>query len=214
MVRKMTVVLGALALIMTMVGLASAQVSGFNPAFVTTGDMITIPMKVTYSFERTTGGTPGGDSSLFMRGCEQYTGGFRPWGTVKATTCKMKVQVHPPKCVAPACGGPAQWAAPPALPPNSKLCSNTEQFQVTSPGCNPCMTGGLSYEMTKKQNVVSCGPPAPHIVYSPTPPPVCAPPPPVMAYEPPAPAPAPKPLVIPPAAPIKYAPVCGPTGCN
>jgi len=214
MVRRMIVVLGAVALIMTMVGLASAQVSGMNPAFVTTGDMIMIPMKVTYSFERNTGGTPGGDSSLFMRGCEQYTGGFRPWGTLRATTCAMKVKVQPPKCVASTCGGPVQWGAPPSIPPNSKLCSNIEKFQVISPGCNPCMTGGMSYDMTKKQTVSSCAPPAPVRVYAPPPPVVCAPPAPLMAYEPPAPAPAPKPLRIPSPEQIKYAPVCGPTGCR
>ncbi|MCX5861794.1 MAG: hypothetical protein NTW27_06695 [Deltaproteobacteria bacterium] len=214
MVRRMIVVLGAVALIMTMVGLASAQVSGMNPAFVTTGDMIMIPMKVTYSFERNTGGTPGGDSSLFMRGCEQYTGGFRPWGTLRATTCAMKVKVQPPKCVAPTFGGPVQWGAPPSIPPNSKLCSNIEKFQVISPGCNPCMTGGMSYDMTKKQTVSGCEPPALVRVYAPPPPVVCAPPAPLMAYEPPAPAPAPKPLRIPSPEQIKYAPVCGPTGCR
>jgi hypothetical protein len=176
--------------------------------------MIMIPMKVTYSFERNTGGTPGGDSSLFMRGCEQYTGGFRPWGTLRATTCAMKVKVQPPKCVAPTFGGPVQWGAPPPIPPNSKLCSNIEKFQVTSPGCNPCTTGGMSYEMTKKQTVSSCAPPAPVRVYAPPPPVVCAPPAPLMAYEPPAPAPAPKPLRIPPPEQIKFAPVCGPTGCR
>lgn len=153
MVRRMIVLLGAMALIMSVVGLASAQVSGMNPAFATTGDMIMIPMKVTYTFSRDTGGTPGGISTLFMRGCEQYTAGFRPWGVMKGTTCKMKVQVQPPKCVAPAYGGPVQWGAPPALPPNSKLVSNTEKFQVISPGCNPCAVGGMSYEMVKKQVV-------------------------------------------------------------
>lgn len=215
MVRRMIVVLGAMALIVSAVGLASAQVSGMGPGLATTGDMIMIPMKVTYSFERETGGTPGGVSTLFIGGCEQYTAGFRPWGTMKGTTCKMKVQVHPPKCVAPTCGGPVQWGAPPPIPPNSKLCSNIEKFQVISPGCNPCMTGGMSYDMTKKQTVSSCAPPAPVRVYAPPPPVVCAPPAPLMAYEqPPAPAPAPKPLRIPPPEQLKYAPVCGPTGCR
>jgi hypothetical protein len=153
MVKRMIVVLGAMALIMTMVAAASAQVSGMGPGLATTGDMIMIPMKVTYSFDKTTGGTPGGDSSLFMKGCEQYTAGFRPWGVFRGTTCKMKVQVQPPKFVAPACGSPVAWGAPPPMPPNSKLCSNYEKFTVNSPGCNPCMTGGLGYEMVKKQVV-------------------------------------------------------------
>lgn len=153
MVKRMMVVLGAMALVMAMVAASSAQVSGMSPGFATTGDMIMIPMKVTYTYARTTGGTPGGVGSFFMKGCEQYTAGFRPWGVLKGTTCNMKVQIQPPKFVAPAYGGPVAWGAPPPMPPNSKLVSNTEKFQVISPGCNPCMTSGLAYEMVKKQVV-------------------------------------------------------------
>ncbi len=148
MVRRMIVVLSAMALIITAVGVVSAQ----NMPF-TEGDMIMIPMKVKYTFAKDTTGTRGGVSTFFIDGCEQYTAGFRPWGNLKSTACSMKVQVVPPKCVGPSYGGPVAWGAPPALPPNSKLVSNTESFKVLSPGCNPCVTGGLSYEMVKKQVV-------------------------------------------------------------
>ena len=150
MVKKMIVVLSAVALIITVVGVASAQMYGA----LVSGDMIMIPMKVTYKFTKSTSGTRGGDSTLLNPfGCEQYTAGFRPWGIWKGTTCTMKVQVHPPKCVGPAYGGPVQWGAPPSLPPNSKLVSNIEKFKIVSPGCNPCVKPGLKYEMVKKQVV-------------------------------------------------------------
>ncbi|MDQ7784085.1 MAG: hypothetical protein RDU20_14470 [Desulfomonilaceae bacterium] len=150
MVKKMIVVLSAVALIITAVGVASAQMI----APLASGDMIMIPMKVTYSFTKNTSGTPGGDSTLMNPfSCEQYTAGFRPWGIWKGTTCTMKVEVHPPKCVGPAYGGPVAWGAPPALPPNSKLVSNVEKYQVNSPGCNPCVKPGLKYEMVKQQVV-------------------------------------------------------------
>ena len=52
MVKKMIIVLSALALIMTSVGLAAA----FMPVAVATeGDMIQIPMKVKTTFKKTTG---------------------------------------------------------------------------------------------------------------------------------------------------------------
>jgi len=152
MVKKMLVVLSAVALIMTMGGLACA----FNPCFggmSTTGDMIMIPMKVKSTFTKTSTGTAGGDSTFFMDGCEQYNGGFRPWLGWKGTTCAMKVQVIPPKCVAPAFGGPVAWGAPPSLAPGGKLVSNIEKCTVVSPGCDPCGSGGLQYEMVKKQVV-------------------------------------------------------------
>lgn len=149
MVKKMIVVLSAMALIITAAGVASA----FMPGAVSTGDMISIPMKVKTSYIKDTGGTAGGDSTLLLDGCEQYTGGFRPWGVWKGTKCSLKIQVIPPKCVAPAYGGPVAWGAPPALTPGGKLVSNVEKFTVTSPGCDPCVTGGLKYEMVKKQAV-------------------------------------------------------------
>jgi hypothetical protein len=150
MVKKMIVVLSAVALIITAVGVASAQMM----APLVAGDMIMIPMKVTYSYTKNTSGTAGGDSTLLNPfSCEQYTGGFRPWGIWKGTSCTMKVQVYPPKCVGAAYGGPVAWGAPPALPPNSKLVSNVEKYQVISPGCNPCVKPGLKYEMVKKQVV-------------------------------------------------------------
>jgi len=150
MVKRLIVVLSAMALIMT-AGLASAQMPGMMAG---PGDMIMIPMKVTYSFSKTTQGTLGGDSTLLMPfSCEQYTAGFRPWGVWKGTTCTMKVEVHPPKCVGPAYGGPVAWGAPPSLPPNSKLVSNYEKFAIESPGCNPCVTPGAAYVMEKKQVV-------------------------------------------------------------
>ncbi len=152
MVKKMIVLLGAVAMIITAVAVAGAQVSGM-PVCATSGDMIMIPMKVKTSYTKNTAGTAGGDSTLMLGGCEQYTAGFRPWGVWKGTTITEKVQVIPPKAVAPAFGGPVAWGAPPVLPPNSKLCSNVEKFEVNSPGCNPCVTPGLSYEMVKKQQV-------------------------------------------------------------
>jgi len=159
MVKKSIVVFSALALIITAVGVASAQFGNGSPVVAGLmpntgmGDMIMIPMKVKYTFNKDTASTAGGDSTLLLDGCPQYLGGFRPWGAFKSTTCRMKVQVIPPKCVAPAYGGPVAWGAPPALPPNSKLVSNAEKFTVTSPGCNPCATGGMKYEMVKKQVV-------------------------------------------------------------
>ena len=152
MVNKMIVVLSAMALIITATA-ASAFVSGIPMTPTTTGDMIMIPMKVKTSFTKDTAGTAGGDSTLFLDGCEQYTGGFRPWGVWKSTKCAMKVQIIPPKCVAPAYGGPVAWGAPPTLTPGGKLVSNIESYKVTSPGCNPCVTPGLKYEMVKKQAV-------------------------------------------------------------
>ncbi len=158
MVKKMLVVLSAVALAITMVGVGCA----FNPCMggmAVSGDMIMIPMKVKTSFTRATAGTPGGDSTFFMDGCEQYPpsdfpgGAFRPVLGWKATTCAMKVQVIPPKCVAPAFGGPVAWGAPPSLAPGGKLVSNIESCKIVSPGCEPCVRPGLQYEMIKKQVV-------------------------------------------------------------
>ncbi len=140
MVKKMIVVLSAAALVMSVVGGAMAQ--GYP--FATTGDMIVIPMKVKTSFKRVT--SRGGFSSFFMDGCEQYTGGFRPWGTWRATKCFMKTQVIPPKCVAPA----MPFMGPVAVSPGCKLVSAVEKYGIKSPGCNPCVTGGMSYQMIKK----------------------------------------------------------------
>jgi hypothetical protein len=148
MVKKMIVVLSAMALIMTMVGSAVA----FMPNFGQTGDMVMIPMKVKTTFKKVT--SRGAFSSFFMDGCEQYTGGFRPWGTWKATKCYMKTQVVPPKCVAPAgMGTPMGLGAPPNLAPGCKLISNVEKYGIKSPGCNPCVTGGMQYQLVKKQVV-------------------------------------------------------------
>jgi hypothetical protein len=152
MVKKMTVLISAMALVIAIGGVASAFMCG-APGAATTGDMIMIPMKVKTSIMRDTGGTAGGDSTLMLDGCEQYTGGFRPWGVWKGTKCAMKVQVIPPKCVAPAMGGPVGWGAPPAVPAGSRLVSNVEKSTITSPGCNPCVVGGMQYEMIKKQAV-------------------------------------------------------------
>jgi hypothetical protein len=152
MVKRMIVVFSALALIITTVGAASAFMAGM-PGCAATGDMIMIPMKVKTSILKDSKGTPGGDSTLLLDGCEQYTGGFRPWGVWKGTSCAMKVQIIPPKCVAPAYGGPVAWGAPPAIPAGSKLVSNVESLKITSPGCDPCVAPGLKYEMVKKQAV-------------------------------------------------------------
>jgi hypothetical protein len=153
MVKRMIVLLGAMAIMVSgMAVVAEAQCSGM-PMVGNTGDTIMIPMKVKTSFSRSTAGTVGGDSTLMLNGCEQYTGGFRPWGVWRGTTCTEKVQVIPPKCVAPAYGGPIAWGAPPVLPPNSKLVSNVEKYTVKSPGCNPCVTPGLGYEMIKRQQI-------------------------------------------------------------
>ena len=154
MVKRMIVLLGAMAIMVSgMAVVAEAQCSGMPMVGGTTGDTIMIPMKVKTSFSKSVAGTAGGDSTLMLSGCEQYTGGFRPWGVWKGTTCTERVQVIPPKCVAPAYGGPIGWGAPPALPPNSKLVSNVEKYTVKSPGCNPCVTPGLGYEMIKKQQI-------------------------------------------------------------
>ncbi len=153
MVKRMVVVLSALALVITAAGFSCAFLPGMPGAGVASGDMIQIPMKVKTSFTKDTRGTAGGDSTLLLDGCEQYTGGFRPWGVWKGTKCAMRVQVIPPKCVAPAMSGPVGWGAPPAMTPGAKLVSNVESYSVKSPGCNPCVTGGLQYEMIKKQAV-------------------------------------------------------------
>jgi hypothetical protein len=147
MVKNMVVVMSALALVLGTVAVSSA----FLPGVATSGDMINIPMKVKTTFVKKT--SRGGYSSFFMDGCEQYTGGFRPWGTWKGTTCTMKTQIVPPKCIAPA----NMWAAggygAPPLAPGQKLISNVEKYQIKSPGCNPCVTDGLKYELVKKQVV-------------------------------------------------------------
>jgi hypothetical protein len=146
MVKKMIVAVSALALIMASVGVASA----FLPGVGSTGEMIMIPMKVKTSFKKVD--TRGGFSSFFMDGCQQYNAGFRPWGTWKATKCSMKVQVIPPKCVAPAGQGTAiSWGAPPPVAPGCTLVSNVEKYSVVSPGCNPCVEDGVKYQMVKKQ---------------------------------------------------------------
>ena len=167
MVKRMIVVFSAMALIITAAGVASAQfgtngnpvVAGLYPP-AAMGDMVTIPMRVIYTFDKRTGSTPGGDSTLMLPfgGCPQYLGGFRPWGVFRGTTCVMRVEVKPPKCVVPGMGGPVEWGAPPMLPAGAKLVSNMERFQVTSPGCNPCATGGMKYSMVKKQAVTSSAP--------------------------------------------------------
>jgi len=145
MVKNMIVVLSALALVMTAAGISGA----FYPGYATTGDMIQIPMKVKTTYKKVT--SRGGWSTFFGRGCAQYTGGFRPWGRWKATVCSMKVQVIPPKCVAPAYMGPIQLGAPAPVAPGCKLVKSVEKFGIKSPGCNPCVTGGLQYQMVKKQ---------------------------------------------------------------
>ncbi len=146
MVRNVIVVLSALAFVMTAV-VAEAM----PPGFATHGDMIMIPMKVKTTFKRETG--PGAFSALFMNGCQQYTGGAFPWGTWKSVKCSMQVQVIPPKCVAPAGMGPAAWGAPIAVAPGSCLVRAEEKFSIKSPGCNPCVEGGLQYQYVKKQAV-------------------------------------------------------------
>lgn len=147
MVKKMLVVMSALALVVSTVGVACA----FLPGGGMDGEMIMIPMKVKTSYVKSVG--RGGFSTLMGWGCDQYTGGFRPWGVWKATKCSMKVQVIPPKCVAPAAMGPVGLSAPPAVAPGCKLIKNVEKLQLKSPGCNPCVDGGMKYEMVKKQVV-------------------------------------------------------------
>ncbi len=156
MVKKMIVVLSAMALIITAVGVASAWMPAMaGGGCAVSGDMIMIPMKVKTAYSRATSGTIGGDSTLLLCDCEQYTapGGFRPWGVWKGTRCTMKVQVIPPKCVAPPYGGPVAWGAPPPVMPGGHLVSNIEKYSIASPGCNPCVTSGLKYEVIKKQQV-------------------------------------------------------------
>ncbi len=149
MVKRMIVVFSALALMITMVGVSSAQFA--PPGFAAIGDTIMIPMKVKTTYSRTTDAN-GGVSSFFMDGCDQYTAGFHPWGPWKATRCTMKTQVIPPCCVMPAQMSLTAAAAPPCLP-GGTLCSNIEKWHIKSPGCNPCVTGPYKYEMIKKQAV-------------------------------------------------------------
>jgi len=147
MVKKMLVLFSSLALIVVAVGLAGAQF----PGCAAEGDMIMIPMKVKTTFSKVTG--PGGWSTFFGgRGCPQYDQ-FTPWGRWRAIKCEAKVQVIPPKCVAPAWGGPVAWGAPTPVPPGSKLVSSEEKYGIQSPGCNPCVEGGLEYQIVKKQVV-------------------------------------------------------------
>jgi len=161
MVNRMLVVLSALALIITTVGTADAFYYGM-PGCVTLGDVVMIPMKVKTTYARNVGGTKGGDSSLLVGGldwCDQYTGGFRPWGPWRANEVKYKVEVIPPKCVAPAMMGPAGLAAPPCLPPGVKLLCNTESFKLRAFGPMPCVDGGVKYSIEKKQALGIPGPP-------------------------------------------------------
>ena len=149
MVKKMVVLLSALGFILTLAGVAGA----FFPPVYQHGDMIVIPMKVKTTYEVKTG--PGPMSALFSgRGCEQYSSfppGFWPPGKWKATTCSMNVQVIPPKCVAPAMAGPVAWGAPTPVMPGCKLIKAEETYAIRSPGCNPCVEGGLEYTIQKKQ---------------------------------------------------------------
>ena len=147
MVKRMIVVLSALALIMTAAGMAGA----WYPGYVMTGDIIMVPMKVTSKFVKSTG--RGGFSSFFMHGCQQYTGGFRPWGTWRGTKCTLELKVTPPRCIAPAYGGPVAWGAPPPVAPGCALVKATEKYAISSPGCMPCVDGGMKYSMVKKQVV-------------------------------------------------------------
>ncbi len=149
MVKRMFVVFSALALMITMVGVASAQFA--PPGFAATGDTIMIPMKVKTTFSRTTGA--GGFSTFFMNDCEQYTNGFHPWGPWRETRVAMKTQVIPPTCVMPAVTSLTAMAAPVPVAPGSCLISNTEKWSIKSPGCNPCVAGDYKYEMVRKQGV-------------------------------------------------------------
>jgi hypothetical protein len=147
MVKKMLVVFSAVALMIGTVGAACA----FMPGMAVNGDMIMVPMKVKTTYVRSVG--EGDVSSFFMDGCNQYTGTFRPWGTWTATTCTMKTQVVPPKCVAPAGMGAVALGAPPMVAPGSKLISNTETYEMKAPGLRPCVDGPTKYEVVKKQVV-------------------------------------------------------------
>ncbi len=148
MVRKMIVLLSALGFILTMAGMAGA----YFPPIVQQGDMIVVPMKVKTTYSKETG--PGPFSALFSgRGCEQYTNGMWQWGTWKGTVCKMRVQVIPPKCVAPAMGGPVAWGAPTPVMPGGKRLSAEEKYGVVSPGCTPWVEGGRVSSFVKKQAV-------------------------------------------------------------
>src|SRR5271157_707167 len=127
MVKKMIVLLSALGFILTLAGVAGA----FMPCTYQRGDMIVIPMKVKTTYERVTGAGP--MSALFSgRGCEQYSNEFWPWGKWKATKCSMKVQVIPPKCVAPAMPGPVAWGAPTPVMPGCKLIKSQEIYAIRS----------------------------------------------------------------------------------
>jgi hypothetical protein len=167
MVKNMIVVFSAMALIITSVGMADAWVSGM-PGCVTVGDMIMIPMKVKTTFKKAVGATMGGDSTLMLGGgggdwwaLDQYdaAGGFRPWGPWRRSAVEMKVQIIPPKCVAPVCSSPVALGAPPCLPPGAKLLCNEESFRLRALGPTPCVDGGVRYSIEKQQFLGVPGPP-------------------------------------------------------
>ena len=152
MVKKMIVVASVMALIFGAVAIASAF-SITSSVLYKRGDMISIPMKVETSFVRQD--VPGGYSTLFGGGCEQYTHpmGFWPWGPWSGSKCSMRIKIKPPRCVAPAYAGPVAMAAPPAVWPGCIILKNVESYGVNSPGCNPCVVDGLKYQIVKKQVV-------------------------------------------------------------
>jgi hypothetical protein len=166
MVKNMIVVFSAMALIITSVGMADAWVSGM-PGCVTVGDMITIPMKVKTVYKKAVGSTMGGDSTLLVGGGEDWWGvggydaaaGFRPWGPWRRAAVECKVQIIPPKCVAPQCSSPVALGAAPCLPPGAKLLCNEEKFQLRALGSTPCVDGGVRYSIEKTQSLGFPGPP-------------------------------------------------------
>ncbi len=147
MVKRIIVLLSAVALVVSTVSVVGA----FLPGAVMEGDKIIIPCKVITKFEKKTG--PGPFSALFMQGCQQYTNGPFPWGTWKGTNLTMKVEIKPPPCIAPAYFGPAQLGAPIPAIPGGKLVKAEESYGIQSPGCNPCVVDGLQYKIVKKQVV-------------------------------------------------------------
>lgn len=96
MVKRMIVLLGAMAIMVSGMAVAEAQVSGM-PMCGNTGDTIMIPMKVKTSFSRSTAGTAGGDSTLMLSGCEHVHWWIPSLGRLEGHNLHRKSSDYPPE---------------------------------------------------------------------------------------------------------------------
>jgi hypothetical protein len=150
MVKKMIVVLSAVALIITAVGVASAQMYG---ALVSRGYDYDSHEGDVQVLEEHFRYTRWGQHSLESVQLRAVYRGFSSLGNLEGHKMHDEGSGSSSQVRWSAYGGPVQWGAPPSIPPNSKLVSNIEKFKIVSPGCNPCVKPGLKYEMVKKQVV-------------------------------------------------------------